>query len=43
MVFIGVVSLTGIVVNDGIVMIDAINRLRRAGMPLADAVHRRGR
>jgi HAE1 family hydrophobic/amphiphilic exporter-1 len=38
MVFIGVVSLTGIVVNDGIVMIDAVNRLRRAGMPLADAV-----
>jgi HAE1 family hydrophobic/amphiphilic exporter-1 len=38
MVFIGIVSLTGIVVNDGIVMIDATNRQRRAGMPLRDAV-----
>ncbi|MCP3986148.1 MAG: efflux RND transporter permease subunit [bacterium] len=38
MVFIGIVSLTGIVVNDGIVLIDAINRLRRAGLPLTDAV-----
>jgi multidrug efflux pump subunit AcrB len=38
MVFIGIVSLTGIVVNDGIVLIDAVNRLRRAGMPLLPAV-----
>ena len=38
MVFIGIVSLTGIVVNDGIVLIDAMNRLRRAGMPLAEAI-----
>ena len=38
MVFIGVVSLTGIVVNDGIVLVDAINRNRREGMPLAHAV-----
>ncbi len=38
MVFIGVVSLTGIVVNDGIVLIDAINRNRREGMPLANAI-----
>ncbi len=38
MVFIGVVALTGIVVNDGIVMVDAINRDRRAGMPLNDAI-----
>jgi HAE1 family hydrophobic/amphiphilic exporter-1 len=38
MVFIGIVSLTGIVVNDGIVLIDAINGRRRAGMPLAEAV-----
>lgn len=37
-VFIGVVSLTGIVVNDGIVMIDAINRKRRAGMPVHEAI-----
>ncbi len=38
MVFIGIVSLTGIVVNDGIVMVDAINRKRRAGMILNDAL-----
>ena len=38
MVFIGIVSLAGIVVNDGIVMVDAINRLRRSGMPVAEAV-----
>ena len=31
-VFIGIVSLTGIVVNDGIVLIDAINRNRRDGV-----------
>lgn len=37
-VFIGIVALTGIVVNDGIVMVDAINRKRLAGMPLADAI-----
>jgi multidrug efflux pump subunit AcrB len=37
-VFIGVVSLTGIVVNDGIVMVDAINRIRRAGMKLEGAL-----
>lgn len=38
MVFIGIVSLTGIVVNDGIVMVDAIQRKRRAGMPLRPAI-----
>jgi multidrug efflux pump subunit AcrB len=38
MVFIGVVSLTGIVVNDGIVLVDAINRMRRAGMDLEAAL-----
>jgi CzcA family heavy metal efflux pump len=38
MVFIGVVSLTGIVVNSGIVMIDAINKKRRAGMPVEEAI-----
>jgi HAE1 family hydrophobic/amphiphilic exporter-1 len=38
MVFIGVVSLTGVVVNDGIVLVDAINRSRRAGMCLSDAI-----
>jgi HAE1 family hydrophobic/amphiphilic exporter-1 len=38
MVFIGVVSLTGIVVNSGIVMIDAINKKRRAGMALEESI-----
>jgi multidrug efflux pump subunit AcrB len=37
-VFIGVVSLTGIVVNDGIVLVDAINRIRRAGMDMEGAL-----
>ncbi len=37
-VFIGIVSLVGIVVNNGIVMIDAINRKRRAGMPIDQAI-----
>ncbi len=38
MVFIGIVSLTGIVVNDGIVMVDAINGRRRAGLALDRAL-----
>ena len=38
LVFIGIVSLTGIVVNNGIVLIDAINKRRRAGMPLGQAI-----
>lgn len=38
MVFIGAVSLTGIVVNDGIVLVDAINRERSEGRSLADAI-----
>ncbi|HUT77041.1 MAG TPA: efflux RND transporter permease subunit, partial [Polyangia bacterium] len=38
MVFIGAVSLTGIVVNDGIVLVDAINRVRAEGIPLSEAI-----
>ncbi|MFQ5698704.1 MAG: efflux RND transporter permease subunit [Myxococcota bacterium] len=38
MVFIGIVALTGIVVNDGIVLIDAINQGRKAGMPVYNAI-----
>ncbi len=38
LVFIGIVSLTGIVVNDGIVMVDSINKKRRSGMLLHDAI-----
>jgi HAE1 family hydrophobic/amphiphilic exporter-1 len=37
-VFIGGVLLIGIVVNNGIVMIDYINRLRRNGEPLREAI-----
>ncbi len=35
---IGVVALSGIVVNDAIVLVDFINRLRNAGIPLERAV-----
>lgn len=38
-VFIGAVSLTGIVVNSGIVLVDAINRNRREGMPIQNAIY----
>ena len=38
MVFIGIASLTGIVVNGGIVLVDAINRNRRDGMPVYNAI-----
>lgn len=34
----GVIGLTGVVVNDSIVLVDFINRLRRSGMNLHDAV-----
>ncbi|MCZ6709472.1 MAG: efflux RND transporter permease subunit, partial [Gammaproteobacteria bacterium] len=36
--FLGMISLTGIVVNDSIVLLDYINTLRRRGMNLEDAV-----
>ncbi len=36
--FIGLVSLTGIVVNDAIVMVDFTNQARKRGMPLQDAI-----
>jgi multidrug efflux pump subunit AcrB len=38
MSFIGLVGLTGIVVNDSIVMVDCINRMRRFGLNLFDAI-----
>ena len=34
----GVVALSGVVVNDSLVMIDFINRIRASGVPLYDAV-----
>lgn len=36
--FLGIVMLTGIVVNDAIVMVDQINKNIAAGMPVTDAV-----
>jgi HAE1 family hydrophobic/amphiphilic exporter-1 len=42
MVLIGVILLVGVVVNNAIVLIDCINRLRRAGLDKVDAVVRAG-
>lgn len=42
-VFIGVIMLAGIVVNNAIVLIDRINQRRRAGEPLIDAILEAGR
>ena len=38
----GLVALTGIVVNDSLVMVDFINRFRRGGQPLDDAIREAG-
>lgn len=35
----GIVALTGVVVNDSLIMVDLINRERAAGVPLLQAVH----
>lgn len=40
---IGVIVTCGIVVNDSILKLDAINDLRRGGTPLAEAIHIAGR
>ncbi|MDE7396120.1 MAG: efflux RND transporter permease subunit, partial [Muribaculum sp.] len=40
---IGIIVTCGIVVNDSILKLDAINRLRATGMPLIDAIHTAGR
>ncbi len=42
MVLIGVILLVGVVVNNAIVLIDAVNRLRRAGLDKTEAVIRAG-
>lgn len=39
---IGIIVTCGIVVNDSILKLDAINELRRAGMPLKEAIHTAG-
>ncbi|MDT8323430.1 MAG: efflux RND transporter permease subunit, partial [Bacteroidota bacterium] len=38
----GVIALTGIIINDSIVLVDQINRNLRAGRPLFEAVHEAG-
>jgi len=38
----GVVALSGVVVNDSLVMVDFINRARQGGMPVTDAVVQSG-
>lgn len=40
---IGIIVTCGIVVNDSILKIDAINELRKGGMPLVRAIHTAGR
>jgi multidrug efflux pump subunit AcrB len=36
---IGLIVACGIIINDSILKIDSINELRKAGMPLAEAIH----
>ena len=43
MALVGLVMLTGIVVNNGIVLVDYINQLYRGGMSLYEAVEEGGR
>ena len=38
----GVVALSGVVINDSLVMIDFANRRRRAGIPDLEAIHDAG-
>jgi len=39
----GLVALTGVVVNDSLVLVDFINRRRRQGLPILEAVRHAGR
>jgi multidrug efflux pump subunit AcrB len=39
---IGIIVTCGIVVNDSILKLDAINELRQAGTPLTEAIHTAG-
>lgn len=40
---IGIVVTCGIIINDSILKLDAINELRKAGVPLMEAIHEAGR
>ncbi len=42
MSMIGIVVMSGIVINDSILKIDTINRLQRSGVPLEEAIHEGG-
>ncbi|MEM9984285.1 MAG: efflux RND transporter permease subunit [Bacteroidota bacterium] len=42
MAMIGIIVMTGIIINDSILKIETINRLRREGQPLATALHQAG-
>lgn len=42
MSMIGIVVMSGLIINDSILKIDAINQLRRQGMPLMEAIHEGG-
>lgn len=42
MSMIGIIIMGGLVINDSILKIDAINRLRRTGVPLMEAIHEGG-
>ncbi|MEO1366633.1 MAG: efflux RND transporter permease subunit, partial [Acidobacteriota bacterium] len=41
--FFGIVALTGVVVNDSLIMIDLVNRERRAGIPMETAIRDAGK
>jgi len=40
--FFGIVALTGVVVNDSLVLVDFINRLRASGLSIAEAIRQAG-
>lgn len=40
---IGLIVTSGIIINDSILKLDAINELRKAGVPLIEAIHEAGR
>ena len=40
---IGLIVTCGIIINDSILKLDAINELRKTGMPLLEAIHEAGR
>jgi HAE1 family hydrophobic/amphiphilic exporter-1 len=43
MAYLGIIVVCGLVVNNGIILIDAINKLRRKGLPREEAIRLGGR